>query len=236
MKRLILRLLRRQSGILVMVVIILSTSVIALGSHLFSDVPTAAFYHNAVEWISNRGITAGCGGSLYCPDAPVTRGQMAVFLQKEGAALTPDGRVSVGGGAPLTSATTFVCKTDGPAGSGSDPFTAIFSRQAAIFINLSLQAPAASTVTFGVQGAFSTDNGATWTDAPVGSSQIATAANSTWSSVSSFGLVSLNDTAPPTTYLFTAHVSWLGPGFSATDYRCSVAVLIINRNPTTSPL
>jgi hypothetical protein len=28
------------------------------------------------------GITAGCGGGNYCPDAPLTRGQMAVFLSK----------------------------------------------------------------------------------------------------------------------------------------------------------
>jgi len=27
-------------------------------------------------------VTAGCGGGLYCPDNPVTREQMAVFLLK----------------------------------------------------------------------------------------------------------------------------------------------------------
>ncbi len=39
--------------------------------------------HWAVHWIEQlavEGITAGCGGGDYCPDAAVTRAQMAVFL------------------------------------------------------------------------------------------------------------------------------------------------------------
>jgi hypothetical protein len=38
-----------------------------------------------VDWIEdlfNRGITAGCDASNYCPGDPVSRGQMAVFLSK----------------------------------------------------------------------------------------------------------------------------------------------------------
>ncbi len=37
----------------------------------------------AVDWIeqvASEGITAGCGGSNYCPDNPNTRAPMAVFL------------------------------------------------------------------------------------------------------------------------------------------------------------
>jgi hypothetical protein len=33
-----------------------------------------------VEQLSAEGITAGCGGGNYCPDLPVTRASMAVFL------------------------------------------------------------------------------------------------------------------------------------------------------------
>ena len=33
-----------------------------------------------IEQLAVEGITAGCGGSNYCPDAPVSRDQMAVFL------------------------------------------------------------------------------------------------------------------------------------------------------------
>ncbi len=35
-----------------------------------------------IEALYASGITAGCGGGNYCPDSPLTRGQMAVFLAK----------------------------------------------------------------------------------------------------------------------------------------------------------
>jgi len=34
------------------------------------------------EALYAAGITGGCGNFNYCPDAPLTRGQMAVFLAK----------------------------------------------------------------------------------------------------------------------------------------------------------
>ncbi|HEX4438485.1 MAG TPA: S-layer homology domain-containing protein, partial [Thermoanaerobaculia bacterium] len=34
------------------------------------------------EALNAAGITGGCGNGNYCPDGPVTRGQMAVFLSK----------------------------------------------------------------------------------------------------------------------------------------------------------
>lgn len=46
----------------------------------FADVPTD---HPMAAWIKQlaaEGITVGCGNSNYCPDATVTRAQMAVFL------------------------------------------------------------------------------------------------------------------------------------------------------------
>jgi S-layer family protein len=46
----------------------------------FADVPVGHPFHRFVEALVAAGITAGCGGGNYCPDAPVTRGQMAVFL------------------------------------------------------------------------------------------------------------------------------------------------------------
>lgn len=50
----------------------------------FSDVPTSAFYHDEVNALVNAGVTAGCGGTRYCPNSAVTRGQMAVFLDRLG--------------------------------------------------------------------------------------------------------------------------------------------------------
>jgi S-layer homology domain len=49
----------------------------------FSDVPTSHPYFQFIEALRASGVTGGCGdGSTYCPDSPLTRGQMAVFLAK----------------------------------------------------------------------------------------------------------------------------------------------------------
>lgn len=48
----------------------------------FSDVPTGHIFFQYVEALAASGITAGCGNGNYCPDEPLTRGQMAVFLSK----------------------------------------------------------------------------------------------------------------------------------------------------------
>jgi len=42
-----------------------------------------------VEALVNAGITSGCGGGKFCLNDPVTRGQMAAFLNRLGA-LAPD--------------------------------------------------------------------------------------------------------------------------------------------------
>lgn len=49
----------------------------------FADVPSNAYYANAVAWLRARGITSGVGGSnYYKPNDPVTREQMAAFLHR----------------------------------------------------------------------------------------------------------------------------------------------------------
>ena len=50
------------------------------GAATFSDVPVSNPFFPFVEALVASGVTGGCGGGNYCPDAPVTRGQMAVFL------------------------------------------------------------------------------------------------------------------------------------------------------------
>ncbi len=54
----------------------------APASATFSDVPTGYWAFRHVEALAASGITAGCGGGAFCPDAPLTRAQMAVFLAK----------------------------------------------------------------------------------------------------------------------------------------------------------
>jgi hypothetical protein len=56
----------------------------APGSATFNDVPTGHPFFRYIEALSASGVTGGCQASppLYCPDNPLTRGQMAVFLAK----------------------------------------------------------------------------------------------------------------------------------------------------------
>jgi hypothetical protein len=53
------------------------------GMASFTDVPTTHPFYQFIEALAASGITAGCAGPptpQFCPDAPITRGEMAVFL------------------------------------------------------------------------------------------------------------------------------------------------------------
>jgi S-layer homology domain len=45
-----------------------------------NDVPTTSPLFRFVEAMAASGLTGGCSAGSFCPDAPVTRGQLAVFL------------------------------------------------------------------------------------------------------------------------------------------------------------
>ena len=48
----------------------------------FPDVPCPSTFAPWIEALAAEGITGGCGGGNYCPQSPVRRDQMAVFLLK----------------------------------------------------------------------------------------------------------------------------------------------------------
>lgn len=54
----------------------------APGTATFNDVQANHPFFQFIEALASSGITGGCGSGNYCPDNPVTRGQMAVFLAK----------------------------------------------------------------------------------------------------------------------------------------------------------
>lgn len=54
----------------------------APGVATFGDVPTGHPQFQFIEALVSSGITVGCGGGNFCPNASLTRGQMAVFLSK----------------------------------------------------------------------------------------------------------------------------------------------------------
>ncbi len=49
---------------------------------VFPDVPCPSTFANWIEDLAAQGITGGCGSGNYCPQNPVRRDQMAVFLLK----------------------------------------------------------------------------------------------------------------------------------------------------------
>src|SRR5262249_44576390 len=57
----------------------------------FADVPAGSAYYRFVETLLHRGVTAGCAAAQFCPGAPTTRAQMAVFAltAKEGSTFAP---------------------------------------------------------------------------------------------------------------------------------------------------
>jgi hypothetical protein len=48
----------------------------------FGDVPTTHAFYDFIGKLSALGITLGCGGGNYCPDANTTREQMAIFIER----------------------------------------------------------------------------------------------------------------------------------------------------------
>ena len=48
----------------------------------FADVPATDFGFPYIEALAASGITGGCSAGTYCPDSPVSRRQMAIFLAK----------------------------------------------------------------------------------------------------------------------------------------------------------
>jgi hypothetical protein len=65
--------------------------------NVFLDVNCSGQFDAWIEQYARDGITGGCGGGNYCPNSPVTRGQMAVFVEKamRGASAWPANTVLV---------------------------------------------------------------------------------------------------------------------------------------------
>ena len=66
---------------------------------VFNDVHIGDFAADWIEKLAGFQVTAGCGNGNYCPNDPVTRAQMAVFLLKaeHGSAYTPPPAIGVFG-------------------------------------------------------------------------------------------------------------------------------------------
>ena len=56
---------------------------------IFKDVPTDAYYYEAVKWAAEKGITGGVGNGLFGPNDPCTRAQIVTFLWRAAGSPAP---------------------------------------------------------------------------------------------------------------------------------------------------
>jgi uncharacterized delta-60 repeat protein len=73
---------------------------------VFGDVPLGSFAADWIEQLYAEDVTGGCGNGNYCPDATITRAQMAIFLLRgeHGSAYAPPAATgTVFGDVPLGS-------------------------------------------------------------------------------------------------------------------------------------
>jgi len=54
----------------------------ASGDNPFADVPGGIYYHDAVLWAYENGVTAGINATEFGPSNPCTRGQVVTFLYR----------------------------------------------------------------------------------------------------------------------------------------------------------
>jgi hypothetical protein len=57
----------------------------------FGDVHPGDWFAADVQWLDANNITHGCGGGNYCPNANVTRAEMAAFLHRQAGMLASAG-------------------------------------------------------------------------------------------------------------------------------------------------
>ncbi len=76
--------MRRFALLLGIAISLITTSAVAQNCDGFTDVLASSPFCPDVTWITNYGITKGCGGSQFCPNENVTRLQMAAFMHRLG--------------------------------------------------------------------------------------------------------------------------------------------------------
>lgn len=124
---------RRSARMALSVVALAALLAVPIGvfaSHSFTDVPDSNTFHTQIGRVKGAGITAGCTATTYCPDANVTRGQMAAFLARTGGRIDYSGddlvngpAISTSGAAPTVLATVTVKAGDVTGGYASVLFT-----------------------------------------------------------------------------------------------------------------
>jgi hypothetical protein len=208
-----------------LIVAVLAGATIVSAGHVFSDVPAGSLYHDAAEWLRNRGVTLGCTAGLYCPDDLVTRGQLAVFLHRLSSAMTPRllDAAYVLGTVDLDTMPV-VCQTIG--------YTAPYAQTAMLLARTDGLGSVGGN--YRLSTVFSTDDGANWTAATPGLAHVIQIGPSVRGFGAHYGHV---DLAPGTRYVFGVQLRRHGGGTAnLTDAACGLHAQVINRDPASPPL
>lgn len=190
----------------------------------FDDVLSTDGFCPNVEWLKNRRVTLGCEAGRYCPEQPVSRLQMAAFMNRLGTALTPlVVRTSATSGALDLDLAPVVCQTAPQA-------IADFPRRA--LIDGSFSGRANTGIDIEVRVVWSSDGGATWE----GSSNVRSAtfvAAAQWSSASDLASLDLD---VGTAVRFGVQVTRIGAAnVDLVDSRCQLRVAVGSRDGAASP-
>jgi hypothetical protein len=66
----------------ILAVVLVGATMVAASDGPFSDNPSGTYYHDAVEWAYDNGITTGTSDTTFSPMDPVTRGQNVTFAYR----------------------------------------------------------------------------------------------------------------------------------------------------------
>ncbi len=127
----------------------------------FGDITETPFV-DAINWLRHAGITTGCGTDTFCGDLPVSRGQMATFLNRALQLPAADqDYFTDDNGSTFEDDINRLRQAGITTGCGTDMFCGdlpVSRGQMAAFLNRALQLPAAD------RDYFTDDNGSTFED------------------------------------------------------------------------
>jgi hypothetical protein len=192
----------------------------------FADVAQSDIFCTNVQWLANRSITTGCDRELYCPDDPVTRAQMALFMNRLARAMLPAFVTRIRSGTPIDlGAPSIQCETPDIAGA---PYERI------AIGNATMSALADASLTMRADLAYSLDGGTSWSlffsNTSVNRGSIP--ANQ-WGNLSHADAVVIE---PGEMARFGIQVVRDGAGAGNLDnFRCFLMIQYQNRNPASPP-
>lgn len=121
----------------------------------FTDVPTSAYYYDAICWSVENGVTNGTSATTFSPDTGVSRAQMVTFLWRAAGSPAPVATVNpftdVDAGDYYYNAVLWAVEkgiTNGTSATTFSPESAVSRAQAVTFLWRSASSPTASSVNF----------------------------------------------------------------------------------------